>query len=65
MQINIVAVGTRMPSWIGAGFAEYQLRLPANMRPKLIEVPLEKRLKTTVINKVVEKESEALFKKNH
>jgi 23S rRNA (pseudouridine1915-N3)-methyltransferase len=65
MQINIVAVGTRMPSWIGAGFAEYQLRLPANMRPKLIEVPLEKRLKTTVINKVVEKESEALFKKTH
>ena len=42
---------------------KYRRLIPANMRPKLIEVPLEKRLKTTVINKAVEKESEALFKK--
>ena len=63
MQITIVAVGTRMPNWIQEGFIEYHRRLPVNIRPKLIEVPLTKRRKTTVKENAVEKESEALFKK--
>ncbi|MAJ79992.1 MAG: 23S rRNA (pseudouridine(1915)-N(3))-methyltransferase RlmH [Porticoccaceae bacterium] len=62
MQITIVAVGTRMPNWVQEGFIEYQRRLPVNIRPKLIEVPLAKRRKTTVKENAVEKESEALFK---
>ena len=65
MQINIVTVGTRMPSWIEEGFAEYRRRLPTHLCPRLIEVPSEKRRKTTVINNAVKKESEALFKKTH
>tara|TARA_A100001011_G_scaffold382144_1_gene451484 strand:+ start:2504 stop:2974 length:471 start_codon:yes stop_codon:yes gene_type:complete len=65
MQITISAVGTRTPKWIQEGVTNYQRRLPANLCPKLIEVPLEKRRKTTVIDNAVEKESEALFKKIH
>ena len=42
MRILIVAVGTRMPQWVAAGFEDYARRLPAQERIELIEVKPEK-----------------------
>ncbi|MBV8062396.1 MAG: 23S rRNA (pseudouridine(1915)-N(3))-methyltransferase RlmH, partial [Nevskia sp.] len=28
MRVRLIAVGTRMPAWVEAGFAEYAQRLP-------------------------------------
>ncbi len=38
MAIYLVAIGTRLPTWINQGFEEYCKRLPPHFKPQLIEV---------------------------
>ena len=45
MQIHIIAVGTRMPDWVQAGYTEYAKRLPHECRLTLHEIPAGKRAK--------------------
>jgi 23S rRNA (pseudouridine1915-N3)-methyltransferase len=45
MQIHIIAVGSRMPEWVQAGYAEYARRLPRECRLTLHEIPAGKRTK--------------------
>lgn len=45
MQIHIIAVGSRMPEWVQAGYAEYAKRLPHECRLTLHEIPAGKRAK--------------------
>ncbi len=40
MRIHLIAVGTRMPSWIEEGYADYAGRLPAECKLLLKEIPL-------------------------
>ncbi len=43
MRLRLVAVGTRMPGWVDAGFQEYAGRMPHECRLELREVPLGRR----------------------
>lgn len=43
MEISLLAVGTRMPAWISAGFEAYRKRLPAQLTLELHEVPAGQR----------------------
>ena len=43
MKLLVVAVGTRMPDWVDAGFADYAKRMPREMPMTLIEVKPESR----------------------
>lgn len=43
MKLLIAAVGTRMPDWVDAGFAEYAKRMPREMPMSLTEVRPEPR----------------------
>lgn len=43
MKLIVAAVGTRMPDWVDAGFAEYAKRMPREMPLQLIEVKPEPR----------------------
>ncbi|MGD9942070.1 MAG: 23S rRNA (pseudouridine(1915)-N(3))-methyltransferase RlmH [Burkholderiaceae bacterium] len=43
MKIRIVAVGTRMPSWVGAAVNDYQQRLPAEIAVDWREIRAEPR----------------------
>lgn len=43
MKCTIVAVGHRMPAWIGAGFDEYARRMPREMPVRLTEIKPETR----------------------
>lgn len=45
MLLHVVAVGTRMPAWVDAGFAEYARRFPPHCRLDLTEIPAKKRTK--------------------
>lgn len=45
MNIAIVAVGNRMPSWVDEGFREYAKRMPPEAQVELSEVKPEKRVK--------------------
>lgn len=43
MRIQLLAAGTRLPSWINSGFIEYAERLPPECRLWLKEIPLSAR----------------------
>ena len=61
MKFNLICVGTRMPSWVENGVAEYAKRLPADFAFSVTEVPLAKRGKSIDVEQVIKKESAALL----
>lgn len=40
MRIHLIAAGTRMPSWVEAGYADYAGRMPPECKLVLKEIPL-------------------------
>ncbi len=61
MQINLIAVGERMPGWVQQGFDEYAKRLPPECGLRLIEVAAGKRGKNADIARIRRGESERLL----
>ncbi|MGD2082346.1 MAG: 23S rRNA (pseudouridine(1915)-N(3))-methyltransferase RlmH [Chromatiales bacterium] len=43
MRIHLIAVGTRMPAWVEAGYSEYAKRLPRECRLELVEIAAGRR----------------------
>jgi 23S rRNA (pseudouridine1915-N3)-methyltransferase len=43
MRLLMLAVGHRMPAWVGAGFEEYARRMPRGMPLQLVEIRPEAR----------------------
>ena len=62
MKLKLLAVGTRMPSWVEAGCNEYGKRMPPELRIETIEIALGARGKNQPASKAIEKESQALLK---
>jgi len=56
MRIHLIAVGTRMPSWVVEGYQEYARRLPAECSLKLHEIPPAKRGKSTSLERALQAE---------
>ena len=63
MKINLVCVGTKMPAWVEAGFAEYSKRLPADFALAVTEIPLGKRGKSGDTKQAIKKETDAVLAK--
>ena len=61
MQINLIAVGTRMQDWVEQGYREYAKRMPAHCRLRLVEVTASKRTKHTDIEKALEQEGKRML----
>ena len=61
MRIHLIAVGTRMPSWVSEGYQEYAKRLPRECRLQLIEVPLSKRRKSLTAAQAKQQEGKAML----
>ncbi|WP_250656871.1 23S rRNA (pseudouridine(1915)-N(3))-methyltransferase RlmH [Alkalimarinus coralli] len=61
MKIKLIAVGTRMPSWVNEGYAEYARRMPAEFSLELIEVTLGQRGKNADIERVIKREGEQML----
>ena len=62
MKLKLLAVGTRMPSWVETGCTEYGKRMPPELRIETIEIALGARGKNQPASKAIEKESQALLK---
>ena len=62
MKLKLLAVGTRMPSWVESGCTEYGKRMPPELRIETIEIALGARGKNQPASKAIEKESQALLK---
>lgn len=56
MQIHIVAIGNRMPTWVGQAFGEYAKRMPSHCRLQLHELPAHKRTKGADITRLLNDE---------
>ena len=58
MQFDIIAVGTKMPRWVQEAYTEYEKRLPKEWTPRLKELPLAHRGKSTNDERVRELEAQ-------
>ncbi|UTW44251.1 23S rRNA (pseudouridine(1915)-N(3))-methyltransferase RlmH [bacterium SCSIO 12696] len=62
MRLKIIAVGTKMPSWVEAGVAEYSKRLPPELKLEWHELPLGQRGKGADLKRAIAREGEAMLK---
>ena len=60
MRTLVIAVGTRMPAWVNAGFEEYRARMPREARFELIEVKPERRAAGTPVERSLAVEGERI-----
>lgn len=61
VRIQIVAVGTKMPSWVSTGVDEFIRRFPSDMPVSFTEIPAGKRGKNADIKRILEKEGEQML----
>ncbi|WP_188152379.1 23S rRNA (pseudouridine(1915)-N(3))-methyltransferase RlmH [Teredinibacter waterburyi] len=61
MKIDLIAVGTKMPSWVQEGYQEYAKRLPRDLSLNLVELPLANRSKNTNVDQVKAAEGEQIL----
>ena len=61
MKIHLIAVGSKMPSWVEAGVAEYQKRLSSDFSLFITEIPLANRSKNSPLAPAMQKEAKRLM----
>jgi 23S rRNA (pseudouridine1915-N3)-methyltransferase len=61
MKVRLVAAGTKLPSWIGAGFAEYQRRLPPETPLELVEIAVARGTAQGAAGRAVKGEGERML----
>jgi 23S rRNA (pseudouridine1915-N3)-methyltransferase len=60
VRIHLLAVGTRMPSWVNEAVAEYARRMPPHCRLELVEISAVKRGKSADTARILEEEGRRL-----
>ncbi|KJV06790.1 23S rRNA (pseudouridine(1915)-N(3))-methyltransferase RlmH [Methylocucumis oryzae] len=61
MQIHLITIGNRMPSWVQQGYDEYAKRLPRECQLQLTELSPGKRSKNSDIVRIVNDEGERML----
>ena len=61
MRLKIITAGSKMPAWVEQGYQHYAKRLPKNILPSLVQVPLGPRSKNIPIQKAIDKEGELIL----
>lgn len=61
MQINLIAVGTKMPGWVDTGYREYARRLPRECSLVLNEIALARRGKSQPVERAVNDEGKRML----
>ncbi len=61
MKIDLIALGTKMPSWVEQSSQEYIKRFAPPWQFNLIEIPIPKRHKNRSINTLIQQEGQALL----
>lgn len=65
MHVRVLAVGTKMPSWVIQGVEEYQKRLPREWKFEWIEFAIGHRSKSQDVAKAIESEGNAMLSAIH
>jgi 23S rRNA (pseudouridine1915-N3)-methyltransferase len=63
MQIELIAAGTRSPSWVSDGYKEYEKRLPREWQLILSEIPVAHRGKSQSVAKLKEEEGKKMLER--
>ena len=63
MKIRLLAMGTKMPTWITQGFNDYAQRLRGDCSLELMEVASGRRMQGIDIKRLMAKEGEAMIAK--
>ena len=58
MNIQLIAVGEKMPNWVTQGYQEYAKRMPGECSLKLLEISPGKRGKNADIKRILQREGE-------
>src|SRR6185436_4534511 len=61
MKLRVVAVGTRMPAWVEAGFDDYARRMPRDARLELTEIKPESRGAGRAVGRLLEAEEKRVL----
>lgn len=61
MRIQLIAVGTRMPGWVTAGYRDYAQRLPRECALDLVEIPAARRGKHPDLARLLREEGERML----
>ncbi len=61
MQLQLIAIGNKMPDWVEAGFKEYSRRFPADMPFTLTQIPAQKRGKNVDVSRILKKEGQLML----
>ena len=61
MKVQLIAVGTKMPSWVQQGYGEYAKRLPKDLAPNLIELNPGHRAKNASLSAAIASEGQAIM----
>jgi len=61
LRIHLLAVGTKMPTWVVTATEEYLSRMPAHCQVVVRELAAEKRTKSSDLNRICELEGEKLL----
>ena len=62
MQIQLIAIGERMPRWVREGYDDYAKRLPPECRLQLVEIPAGRRGKNADVARLVHEETQRLLR---
>lgn len=62
MRIRLLAIGSKLATWVNEGVDEYLKRFPSSCTLELIEIPAEKRLAHSTPERLMEREGEKLLK---
>jgi 23S rRNA (pseudouridine1915-N3)-methyltransferase len=62
MQIELIAVGAKMPDWVNTAWQDYIKRLPKDWQLNLTEIPAGKRGKNAPIERILQDEGERALK---
>lgn len=65
MKLRILAVGTKMPSWVEAGVAEYTKRMPRDCAIEFCEIAPGNRGKNADVARAIAQEGDRMLAKMH
>ncbi|OEY66729.1 23S rRNA (pseudouridine(1915)-N(3))-methyltransferase RlmH [Marinobacter sp. X15-166B] len=61
MRLRLICVGQKMPDWVTRGYQDYVRRMPPELPVDLVEIPLAHRGKNPDINRLRQREAEAIL----
>lgn len=61
MKINIISVGNKAPLWVKQGYEEYIKRLKGEFTINSIEIPMAKRTRGAILDRLIQVEGEQIL----